>query len=227
MLDGVDVSSLTVSYGDVLAIKDATFFAEAGTISGILGANGSGKTSLMKGILGLAKRSSGQVLFSGSPLSKVRPEVAYVPQRKEIDWDFPITAADMVLLGTYPRLGLLQRPGAKQKRWASSCLEQLGMGSYANRQVGALSGGQQQRVFMARALAQEPRYLFLDEPFTGVDKKSEEAILDVLAELRARRVTTLLVDHDRERAYANYNTLVEVGNARLKDIVTLNQREVP
>lgn len=208
----VSVSDLTVTYGDVVAMRNASLVASGGEVTGILGPNGSGKTSLIKGVLRLVRTSSGKVTFSGEPLSKVRADVAYVPQRKEIDWDFPITVGDTVLMGTYPRLTRLARPGAAERKAAEGALELVGMRRFAGRQIGELSGGQQQRVFVARALAQNPRYLFLDEPFTGVDVSSAETILKALAIEREKGVATLIVDHDLGRAKAHFDRIVLVDH---------------
>lgn len=212
MKEEITVSGLTVTYGDVVAMRDATFTAQSGTVTGILGPNGSGKTSLMKGMLGLVRTSSGTTSFSGQRLSRVRQQVAYVPQRKEIDWDFPITVADMVLMGTYPRLGMFDRPGPEERRRADESLERVGMSAFRGRQIGELSGGQQQRVFIARALAQAPTYMFLDEPFTGVDVKSSKTIVDVLDAARSDNTTILIVDHDLARAKAKFDQIILVDH---------------
>lgn len=206
------VTDLSVSYGTVKALQDATFSLTKGTATGVLGPNGSGKTSLLKGVLSLVRRTSGTVSFEGRPLSDVRREVAYVPQHKEVDWDFPITAAQMVLLGTYPSLGPVKRAGEKEKQWAHACLDRLGMALVAKRQVSELSGGQQQRLFLARALAQRPTYLFLDEPLVGVDAASEQTILGVLQEMTAQGVTVLMVDHDLVRAQAFFDQVLLVDH---------------
>lgn len=209
---GVAVADLTIVYGTTVALDRATFKLEPGSITGVLGPNGSGKTSLLKGVLGLVKAQQGSVSFDGLPLSRVRRRVGYVPQHKEVDWDFPITAAEMTLLGTYPALGPFKYPRKRERDWAARCLSRLQLAGVADRQIGKLSGGQQQRTFIARALAQQPRYLFLDEPFVGVDIGSEELIIEVLAEMRADGVTLAVVDHDLERAEEIFDQVLLVEN---------------
>lgn len=213
----VSVADLSVTYGDVVAMHDASLVALGGQITGILGPNGSGKTSLMKGMLGLVRRASGTVDFSGKSLSRVRAEVAYVPQRKEIDWDFPITVADTVLMGTFPKLGPFKPLGTPERKAAQEALDQVGMTGFEGRQIGELSGGQQQRVFIARALAQDPSYLFLDEPFTGVDVRSAQVILEALARERRRGVATLIVDHDLGRAQNHFDHVILVDHQVVAD----------
>jgi manganese/zinc/iron transport system ATP- binding protein len=162
----------------------------------IVGPNGAGKTTLLKAMLGLLKPVSGRVLIHGQPYQTNRQAVAYVPQKTSVDWDFPTTAFDVVLMGTYGQLGWLRRPGFKQKEAAREALARVEMLDFADRQIRQLSGGQQQRVFLARALVQEAPVYFMDEPFQGVDAVTEKAIIHLLRELRAQGRTLLVVHHD-------------------------------
>lgn len=192
----LNLENLSVSYGENKVLKDITFSMNTGKLVGIVGPNGSGKSTLLKSILGLIPIDSGDVEFCGEPLSKVRKRIAYKPQSSQIDWDFPITVRDTVLLGTYPKLGLFNRPGEKEKARAMNCLEEVGMEEYSKRQINELSGGQQQRVFLARALAQQAECFFLDEPFVGIDASSEAIMMDTLRELRDKGKTIFVVHHD-------------------------------
>ncbi len=163
---------------------------------GVVGPNGAGKTTLLKAILGLLKPDSGQVLLSGKAYAANRRAVAYVPQRRSVDWEFPTTVFDAVLMGTYGQLGWFRRPGKVQKEATWEALKKVGLLDFATRQINKLSGGQQQRVFLARALVQDAPVYFLDEPFQGVDAPTEAAIVDILRQLTAIGRTVLVVHHD-------------------------------
>ncbi|HEY4624142.1 MAG TPA: ATP-binding cassette domain-containing protein, partial [Solibacillus sp.] len=143
----IEVNDLYVSYYGKQVLKNVSFTMEAGRLIGIVGPNGAGKSTLMKAVLGLIPKDRGAVLIDGQPIKNVRKKIAYVPQRATIDWDFPITVIDTVLLGTYPSLGLFKRPKKEHRDWAYHCLAKVGMESFAKNQIGELSGGQQQRVF--------------------------------------------------------------------------------
>jgi manganese/zinc/iron transport system ATP- binding protein len=190
------VRGLTVSYGDKPAVfsVDATFPAEA--MSAIIGPNGAGKSTMLKAALGIVPRLSGEVTVFGRPIDDVRERIAYVPQRASVDWDFPTTAIDVVLMGLYPKIGLLGWLSRRHVEKARACLDRVGMADFADRQIGQLSGGQQQRVFLARALAQDADLYLLDEPFAGVDAATERAIIDVLKALKAERKSVIAVHHD-------------------------------
>lgn len=208
MAQEIAVKNLCVSYGDKEVIKDVSFSFQTGKLIGIIGPNGAGKSTMMKAALGLISRDAGSITFEGKPLEAVRKNIAYVPQRSKIDWDFPIIVQDTVLLGTYPKLGVFRRPSKKDKQWALQCLEKVGMESFAKSQIGELSGGQQQRVFLARALAQEAEYFFLDEPFVGIDVSSEKVIIDILKELREAGKTIFVVHHDLGKVEDYFNDLI-------------------
>lgn len=208
MVSAITVNHLNVSYHGNDAIQNVSFSVSPGKLVGIIGPNGAGKSTLLKALLELIPRDTGEILMEGKDISEVRKRIAYVPQRSNIDWDFPITVIDTVLLGTYPNLGIFKRPKKKEKALANNCLEKVGMGEFANRQIGELSGGQQQRVFMARALAQQADIFFLDEPFVGIDVSSEKTIVTILKELRDSGKTVLVVHHDLSKANDYFDELI-------------------
>src|SRR3954447_9388260 len=210
----LDVHDVTVAYQRRPVLWNVDWTLHEPNLVGIVGPNGAGKSTLLKAILGLVPLVSGRVRLFGEPLDRVRGRVAYVPQRESVDWDFPISVLDVVLMGTYGRLGWLRRPGARDKKLAADCLEQVGLESFASRQIGQLSGGQQQRTFLARALAQQADLYFLDEPFAGIDAASERAILALLRDLRDRGKTLCVVHHDL-RAVPSYFDHVLMLNVRL------------
>jgi ABC-type Mn2+/Zn2+ transport system ATPase subunit len=174
----------------------------------IVGPNGAGKSTLFKALVGLLPLRSGRILIHGRPLGQHKDCVAYVPQREEVDWRFPVTVADVVMMGRYKRQGWFGRPSAADRTAVRRCLEQLGIADLAGRSIGELSGGQQQRVFLARALAQEPHILLLDEPFTGVDATTQEATLALLDALRDQGVTTLVSTHDLSLAAQRFDRVL-------------------
>ncbi|MGC4151797.1 MAG: metal ABC transporter ATP-binding protein [Propionicimonas sp.] len=167
-----------------------------GVVLGIVGPNGAGKSTLIKAMLGLLKPLTGSAEFFGQPLAAVRRRVGYMPQSTTVDWDFPTRVLDVVTMGTYGDLGWLRRPGRAERERALVALEQTGIPELVAQQIGELSGGQRQRVFLARALAQAPDLYFMDEPFQGIDARSQQAILTVLHQLRAQGRTVVIVHHD-------------------------------
>lgn len=211
MKDAVAVRDLQVSYYGKEVINNVSFSFDSGQLIGILGPNGAGKSTLMKAMLGLIPRDHGFVEINKQPLKAVRKSIAYVPQRANIDWDFPILVKDTVLLGTYPKLGLFHRPKKEDKEWALECLRKVGMEEYKNSQIGELSGGQQQRVFLARALAQKAEYFFLDEPFVGIDVSSEEVIIKILKGLRNEGKTVFVVHHDLSKVESYFDNLILIN----------------
>ncbi|MEM9909242.1 MAG: metal ABC transporter ATP-binding protein [Pseudomonadota bacterium] len=168
----------------------------AGSVMGIVGPNGAGKSTLIKAMLGLVTPLAGTSKFFDRPLDEVRHRVGYMPQSASVDWDFPTTVIDLVVMGTYGELGWLRRPGKTERQRAMSALEQTGMQDLASRQIGELSGGQRQRAFLARALVQAPDLYFMDEPFQGIDAKSQQAMIDVLQQLSADGKTIVIVHHN-------------------------------
>ncbi|MBY6162352.1 metal ABC transporter ATP-binding protein [Mameliella alba] len=187
---------LTVSYGEKPAVFSVDASFPAGEMTAIIGPNGAGKSTLLKAALGVIPRLSGEVAVFGQPIETARARIAYVPQRASVDWDFPTTVIDVVLMGLYRKVGLLGRLTGALRSRAVACLDRVGMGSFADRQIGQLSGGQQQRVFLARALAQDADLYLLDEPFAGVDAATERAIIDVLKSLKAEGKAVVCVHHD-------------------------------
>ena len=190
------IRALTVSYGAEPAVFSVDLDISPQTMTAIVGPNGAGKSTMLKAAMEIIPRLSGQVSWFGGPLKDNREAVAYVPQRASIDWDFPATVQDVVMMGLYPKLGLLGRIKRDHKTRVASALERVGMVDFAKRQIGQLSGGQQQRVFLARALVQDADVYLLDEPFAGVDAATEKAIITVLKDLRADGKTVGVVHHD-------------------------------
>src|SRR5690606_11956996 len=192
----VDVADLTVAYREQPVLWDVDLQVPEGVLMAIVGPNGAGKTTLIKAVLGLVPKAAGRVRIYGAPYRRQRSLVAYVPQRGSVDWDFPTSVLDVVLMGTYGRVGWIRRPGAAERERAREALAQVGMADFADRQIAQLSGGQQQRVFLARALVQDAQVYFMDEPFQGVDATTERAIVTLLQNLRAAGKTVLVVHHD-------------------------------
>jgi manganese/iron transport system ATP-binding protein len=203
----LEVQHLSVNYRGVHALEDVSLMLHPGELVGLIGPNGAGKSTLIKAILGLIGRS-GRVLFQGKSLTRQRQQVAYVPQRSQIDWDYPITAWNVVLMAQTKKSGWFRSPNAESERIATAALERLDMLSLRHRSIGQLSGGQQQRVFLARALAQQADLFLLDEPFTGVDKKTEAVMLDLFADLKARGKTLLVCSHEWGEALHRYDRLL-------------------
>jgi manganese/zinc/iron transport system ATP- binding protein len=196
----VEFHDVTVAYGGRPVLWNVDLAIDAPCLFGVIGPNGAGKSTLLKAALGLVPLLGGQVRFFGAPFDAVRRRVGYVPQRETVDWDFPVTAIDVVLMGTYGRLGWIRRPGPRERALARECLDRVGLVDVADRQIGRLSGGQQQRVFLARALAQQADVYLLDEPLAGVDVRSQERIFAVLAGLRAEGRLVVVVHHDLRTA---------------------------
>jgi manganese/zinc/iron transport system ATP- binding protein len=194
----IEVNDLTVAYREKPVLWDVDLEVPAGVLMAIVGPNGAGKSTLIKAMLGLVRAAAGQVLVHGRPYAEQRRLVAYVPQRGSVDWDFPTSVLDVVMMGRYGALGWLRRPGKRERQMAMDALAQVGMQDFAERQISQLSGGQQQRVFLARALVQDAQLYLMDEPFQGVDAKTERAIVLVLQELRRAGRTVVVVHHDLE-----------------------------
>jgi manganese/zinc/iron transport system ATP- binding protein len=208
------VRDLTVAYREKPVLWDVDLTIPPGVLAAIIGPNGAGKSTLIKATLDLVPKAAGSVeIFGGSYVAN-RRLVGYVPQRGAVDWNFPTNALDVVMMGTYGRLGWVRRPGKAEREQALACLEQVGMADYANRQISQLSGGQQQRVFLARALAQDAQLYLMDEPFVGVDATTEQAIVDLLRALRERGKTVVVVHHDLDSAPDYFDWLVLL-NVRL------------
>ncbi|WP_438446461.1 metal ABC transporter ATP-binding protein [Gorillibacterium sp. sgz5001074] len=196
MANPLSIRHLSVAYHKKPVLREVSFEAPEGKLIGVVGPNGAGKSTLIKAALGLIPRLEGEVRFFGKPYAEARKQVGYVPQRESVDWDFPTSALDVVMMGRYGHLGWFRRPGAKEKAIALECLDKVGMADFAGRQISQLSGGQQQRVFLARALAQDASLYFMDEPFAAVDAATEKAIITLLNQLKAEGKTVLVVHHD-------------------------------
>jgi ABC-type Mn2+/Zn2+ transport system ATPase subunit len=195
----VELEHVTASYQDLVALEDVTFRVAAGEFVALIGPNGSGKTTLVKAVLGLVKPTSGTIRLFGKPPQQLDGDwkrVGYVAQIAQIDPRFPIRVLDVVLMGRYGQLGLIRRPGRSDREAARRALEQVGVADLARRPIGRLSGGQRQRVLVARALANQPELLILDEPTTGVDVGTTEGLFDLLDGLHHRGITILVVSHD-------------------------------
>jgi ABC-type Mn2+/Zn2+ transport system ATPase subunit len=210
----LEIEDLTVSYNGSPALSDVTMRVPHGAQVAIVGPNGAGKSTLFKALVGLLTPVSGGALIHGRAPGLRSDPIGYVPQREEVDWSFPVSAQDVVMMGRYGRVGWLRRPGAEDRRVVAACLDELDITDLAQRPIGELSGGQQQRVFLARALAQEPHVLLLDEPFTGVDVSAREGLLELLERLRARGITVLVSTHDMQVASQRFE-LVALLNGRL------------
>lgn len=209
----IDVADLTVAYRDKPVLWDVDLSVPHGVLMAIVGPNGAGKTTLIKAILGLVRAAAGHTLIAGKPYAQQRHLVGYVPQRGTVDWDFPTTVLDVVMMGRYGSLGWLRRPGKRERELAQDALGKVAMQNFAPRQIAQLSGGQQQRVFLARALAQDAQVYFMDEPFVGVDAVTERAIVTLLQELRAAGKTVVVVHHDLQTV-AEYFDWVMLLNVR-------------
>ncbi len=221
----VSVHAMTVAYHRKPVLWDVDYDAPNNKLIAIVGPNGAGKSTLIKACLGLVPRASGQVEFWGRPYKQMRARIGYVPQRESVDWDFPVSALDVVCMGRYRMVGWCRPVTKKHKHAALQCLDRVGMREYADRQISQLSGGQQQRVFLARALAQEADLYFMDEPFAGVDAATERAIVDVLRELKSSGGTVICVHHDVQtvREYFDHALLLNmrvVAAGPVDDVVT-------
>lgn len=208
----IEVTDMTVAYRDRPVLWDVDLTVPQGVLMAIVGPNGAGKTTLIKTILGLLKPVAGQVRILGKSYRENRHLVGYVPQRGSVDWDFPTSVLDVVMMGRYGALGWFRRPGGAERSAALDALGRVGMEAFADRQISQLSGGQQQRVFLARALVQDASVYFMDEPLQGVDATTERAIIDLLQQLRAAGKTVVVVHHDLQTVpeYFDWVTLLNV-----------------
>lgn len=202
------IDHLTVNYRDTQALRNINLTLEAGQLAGIFGPNGAGKSTLIKAALGLIPVVTGRVMWGSRPLIDQLDRVAYVPQRSQIDWSFPATVWDVVMMGRVKRTGWFQRYSSVSRRIAAAALERVGMVDYSDRRIGSLSGGQQQRVFLARALAQETDLFCFDEPFVGVDQTTEDVLFRIFGELADEGKLVLVVNHDLGESIANFDQLV-------------------
>lgn len=196
---GIAVDNISVTYSNSrLALYNASCYVQPGTITGLVGPNGGGKSTLFKSIMGFLSPSQGRVHIDDISVEKAQKQqlMAYVPQADEVDWNFPISVYDVVMMGRYGYMNIFRIPSRKDRRVVIESLERVGLSNFKNRQIGELSGGQKKRAFLARALAQEGRVILLDEPFTGVDVKTEKSIINLLLQLRDEGHTVLVSTHD-------------------------------
>ena len=204
----LSIHDMTVAYQRKPVIWDIDYVAPAGKLVAIVGPNGAGKSTLINAALELIPRASGQVRFFGEPYRKQRHRVGYVPQRESVDWDFPVSALDVVVMGLYRKIGWCLPVLPRHRKTALAALDRVGMADYAHRQIRRLSGGQQQRVFLARALVQDADLYLMDEPFTGVDAATERAIVEILRELRSLGKTALVVHHDLQTVTEYFDEVI-------------------
>lgn len=192
----VKVEDLTIAYHDKPVLWDNDVNIVENSITAVIGPNGAGKSTLIKGILGLQKKLSGEVKIMGEPVKNVKKKINYIPQASAVNWDFPTTVRDVVLMGRYVHLGWIKRPTKKDVEIADAAIERIGMSEFKDRQISQLSGGQRQRVFIARAIAQDAEIYFMDEPLAGVDKVTEKVIIDFWREEQKKGKTIVVVHHD-------------------------------
>lgn len=211
---GIIVNHLSVNYREVLALSDVNLIVKPGRITGIFGSNGAGKSTLMKAMLGLVSHS-GTVMYQGKPLVHQLEKVAYVPQRSQIDWTYPANVWDVVMMGRVKKTGWLRQFSAQSRQIAKAALARVEMADFSHRPIGELSGGQQQRVFLARALATDADIYCFDEPFVGIDQKTQGIIFEVFHELANAGKIVLVVNHDLGESIANFD-----------DLILLNQRVI-
>ena len=204
----LEVQNVSLGYGDKTVVDDLTFSVPHGASVAVVGPNGAGKSTLFKALVGLIPLRGGQVFIHGLPLGNHKDCVAYVPQREEVDWRFPVTIEDVVMMGRYDHQDWLKRITRRDREAVSRSLAQMGIANLAAQSIGDLSGGQQQRVFLARALAQEPHILLMDEPFTGVDLTTQDATLHLLDDLHAAKVTAMIATHDLNLAADKFDLML-------------------
>ena len=204
----LEIENLSISYRGIRALQNVSFFVPSGHLVGIIGPNGAGKSTLVEAILNLIPVSEGVIRFNGIPLKRQLLQTAYVPQRSRIDWDYPVTVWNVVMMSQTVQTGLFRRFSRQAQYLAQSALERVDMFDLRDRPIGELSGGQQQRVFLARALAKEAELLIFDEPFTAVDRKTEDIIFDIFQELRAKGKTLLVINHDLGDSLEIYDQLL-------------------
>ncbi len=219
----IQIDDLTVAYNYKPVLWDIDLTVPEGVLMAIVGPNGAGKSTLIKAILGIIDPIAGSVRVFGKAYKEQRKLVGYVPQKGSVDWDFPTTALDVVMMGTYGQLGWIKRPGNDQKKASLEALEKVGMLAFKNRQISQLSGGQQQRVFLARALVQDATVYLMDEPFQGVDATTEIAIINILKELRKRGKTVVVVHHDLQTVpeyfdWVTFLNVKKIATGPVKDI---------
>lgn len=221
----LEVEHLDVDYRGVVAVENVSFRVFPGQMVGVIGPNGAGKSTLVKAILGLIPVSHGTIKFCNCPIHKQLRSIAYVPQRTQVDWDYPITVQNVVMMARTVTTGWFRKPSRKSKEIVKSALHRVGMWEFRSRQIGELSGGQQQRVFLARALAQQADLLFFDEPFVGIDQTTEDIMFDIFNELRRDGKILILITHDLGETLAQCDSLLLlnkhiIADGSMKEVVT-------
>jgi manganese/iron transport system ATP-binding protein len=219
-MESVTVQQLGVQYRMVEALKDVNCDIKPGRLTGIIGPNGAGKSTLIKAMLGLVPTTGGTAMYKGKPLMEQLEKVAYVPQRSQIDWTYPATVWDVVMMGRVKKTGLFHRFSTVSRKVAAAALERVGMSDYRNRPIGQLSGGQQQRVFLARALAQQADIFCFDEPLVGIDQKTQSVIFEVFHELTGAGKIVLVVNHDLGESISHFDDLILLN----RDLIATGSR---
>ena len=221
MTTAIDVNNLGVCYRNVEALKEIGISVRSRRVTGVIGPNGAGKSTLIKAMLGLISAQSGSVVYENKPLEEQLDVVSYVPQRSQIDWTYPATVWDVVMMGRVRKTGWLRPFSSISRRLAKEALEKVEMAAYSKRPIGQLSGGQQQRVFLARSLAQQGEIFFFDEPFAGVDRKTENIIFNIFRELALEGKIVLVVNHDLGESITNFDDLILLN----KELIAAGERE--
>lgn len=226
-MSAITTQNLRAGYQNNIILENISFSLPQAQATAIIGPNGAGKSTLLKGLMKLLPATSGEVLFFGEPLKQQYHNIAYVPQREEVDWDFPICVLDVVLMGRHGQLKFWQRPSKQDKQLALDSLAKVGMQAFAQRQISQLSGGQQQRVFIARALAQQAKLYLMDEPFAGVDMATEKAIVALFKQLKSNNQTLVCVHHDLNTLQDYFDWVIMINGGLIaygpiKDVLTLD-----
>lgn len=229
-LKSIHVDRLSVSYHQTNALDNINLTLPSSSLIGVIGPNGAGKSTFIKALMGMIPTKNANIRIFSQPVNQVRKRIAYVPQRNDIDMDFPILVQDVVVMGRYPHLNWFSRPGKKDRGLAHDALEKVGMSGFSKRQIGELSGGQQQRVFLARALAQEADLFMLDEPFAGIDVRSEEIIVELLKSLQKEGKTIVVVHHDLSKVTEYFDHLVIlnqslIASGKTEEVFTIKNLE--
>ena len=207
----LEVENISVAYGDKIVLKDISFQVPHGARIAVVGPNGAGKSTLFKALVGLLPLQSGRIMIHGLALGNHKDCVAYIPQREEVDWRFPVTVSDVVMMGRFNTRGWFARPNHADREAVRRSLEEMNISNLGKVSISDLSGGQQQRVFLARAIAQEPHILLMDEPFNGVDVTTQEATLSLLDHLRERQVTAIISTHDLNLAATRFEIVLLIN----------------
>ena len=221
----LQIHDLTVAYKFKPVLWDIDLSVPTGVMMAIVGPNGAGKSTLIKSVLNIVKPVAGTVTFFGKPYRSIRSKITYVPQKSSVDWDFPTTVLDLVMMGTYGKLGWIKRPGKKERKLALQAIEKVGLTGFEQQQISQLSGGQQQRVFLARALVQQADLYFMDEPFQGIDATTEKAIIKILKELIEDNKTVIAVHHDLQTIveyfdYMAFLNIRKIAEGKVEDVFT-------